>query len=66
MLDSVDVKRAGETFTLTVREGADQLDVACIAIAQYKGTVLDLGPLAPGTYTISAFGEAPPVTVTVR
>ena len=66
VLDSVDVKRAGDTFTLTVREGADQLDVACIAIAQYKGTVLDLGPLALGTYTISAFGEAPPVTVTVR
>ena len=66
VLDSVVVVRTGSTIALTVREGADRLDVACIAIAQYKATVVDLGSLVPGTYTISAFGEAPPATLIVR
>lgn len=66
VLDSVVVDRAGATIALTVREGADQLGVACIELAQYKATLVDLGPLAPGMYTISALGEAKPVTVTVR
>ena len=66
VLDSVVVDRAGATIALTVREGADQLGVACIELAQYKATLVDLGPLAPGMYTISALGEAPPVTLTVR
>ncbi len=66
VLDSVVVDRAGATIALTVREGADQLGVACIELAQYKATLVDLGPLAPGMYTISALGEVTPVTVTVR
>ena len=66
VLDSVVVVRTWSTIALTVREGADRLDVACIAIAQYKATVVDLGSLAPGTYTISAFGEAPAATLIVR
>lgn len=65
VLAGVDVARDGRTFTLTVREGAARLDVACIEIAMYKATVVDLGELDPGEYTIAAFGEVAPVTVTV-
>lgn len=66
VLAGVDVVRDGTTFTLTVREGsAAPPDTACIEIAQYKATVVDLGELEPGTYTITAFGDAPPVTVTI-
>ena len=67
VLAGVDVARDGNTFTLTVREGsAAAPDTACIEIALYKGTIVDLGELEPGTYTITAFGDAPPVTVTHR
>ena len=38
---------------------------ACIEIAQYKATIVDLGELEPGTYTVTAFGEATPLTVTI-
>ena len=66
VLAGVDVVRDGDTFTLTVREGsAAAPDTACIEIAQYKATIVDLGELEPGTYTITAFGDAAPVTVTV-
>ena len=66
VLAGVDVARDGNTFTLTVREGsAAAPDTACIEIAMYKGTIVDLGELEPGTYTITAFGDAPPVTVTI-
>ena len=40
-------------------------DQMCIEIAVYKGAVVDLGELEPGTYTITAFGDAAPVEVTV-
>jgi hypothetical protein len=66
VLAGVDVERDGETFTLTVREGSGAgPDTACIEIAQYKATIVDLGELEPGTYTITAFGDAAPMTVTV-
>jgi hypothetical protein len=66
VLAGVDVARDGHTFTLTVREGsAAAPDTACIEIAQYKATIVDLGELEPGTYTIAAFGDAAPVTITV-
>jgi hypothetical protein len=66
VLAGVDVARDGDTFTLTVREGsAAPPDTACIEIAQYKATIVDLGELEPGTYTITAFGDAAPVTVTI-
>ena len=66
VLAGVDVARDGTTFTLTVREGsAAPPDTACIEIAQYKATIVDLGELEPGSYTITAFGDAPPVTVTI-
>jgi hypothetical protein len=66
VLDSVTVSRNRGTITLGAREGADRLDVACIEIAQYKATLVDLGRLDPGTYTLkAASGDARPVTITI-
>lgn len=65
VLDSVLVERTATNITITIREGADRLDVACIEIAMLKATIVDLGELEPGTYTISAGGEATPIQVTV-
>jgi hypothetical protein len=65
VLDSVAMARDGTNIRLTVREGAKDLDAACIEIAMLKATIVDLGELEPGTYTISAFGEVDPITVTV-
>lgn len=66
VLAGVDVVRDGNTFTLTVREGSGAgPDTMCIEIAQYKATIVDLGELEPGEYTITAFGDAAPVTVTL-
>ncbi len=65
VLDSIDVVRTGSAIVLTIREGADQRGVACIDLAMLKGAIVDLGELAPGTYTISAGGDAPPIQVVV-
>lgn len=66
ILDSVDVKRTGTDIEITVLEGSGPADQMCIEIAELKATIVDLGELEPGTYTISApGGDAPPVTVTV-
>jgi hypothetical protein len=65
VLDSVGVAQNGSDIVLTIREGADQRGVACIELAMLKGTIVDLGELAPGAYTISAGGEAPPIQVVV-
>lgn len=65
-LATVLVERQGSTFTLTPLEGPTALDVACIEIAVYKATLVDLGILPAGEYTLQAGeGSAPPVTVTV-
>ena len=49
VLAGVDVVRDGNTFKLTVNEGsAAAPDTACIDIAMYKGTIVDLGELEPG------------------
>ena len=67
VLDSVDVKREGRTITLTIIEGHDPGDVACIEIAQLKATVVGLGDLEPGTYIIQALpGDAASVTVDIN
>jgi len=55
-LSEVATARTGDTFTLTIREGAVQLGVACPALAMYKVTTVDLGPVAPGTYTVDVLG----------
>ncbi len=65
VLDSIIVERAERRIRLTIVEGADRLDVACIEIAMLKASDVDLGVLDPGVWTITAYGEAPPVTVTV-
>ena len=67
VLDSVLVKRDDRTITVSVREGSSARDVACIEIAMHKVTVIDLGNLEPGTYTVVADkGDAQPVEVTVN
>jgi len=65
VLDSVVLRRDGSNLHLTIREGATDLDAICIELAMLKSTIVDLGELEPGTYAVSAFGEADPVTVTV-
>ncbi len=67
-LDSIVVAVGADagTFAITLREGHGPGDVACIEIAQFKRAIVELGELAPGTYTISdAAGGAAPITVTV-
>ena len=66
VLDSVKVDRSGTDIAITLVEGTSDPTAACIELAQEKATIVDLGELEPGTYTItSPGGEAPPVTVTV-
>ena len=66
-LDSVQVDEdeAARTIKLTVIEGSGRGDMACIDIAQLKATVVDLGVLAAGTWTISAEGDAPAISLEV-
>jgi hypothetical protein len=67
-LDSVLVKRDGGTIWITVREGTppDAGNIACIDIAVFKATIVDLGTLAKGTYTVrTTSGAAPPIRVTI-
>ncbi len=65
VLSSVDVSRDGTTFMLSVREGSAARDVACIDIAVYKATLVSLGTLEPGTYTVRASGDVAPIEVVV-
>jgi hypothetical protein len=39
--------------------------MACIDIAELKATVIDLGVLAAGTWTIAAEGDAPAITLEI-
>jgi hypothetical protein len=66
-LDSVRVEKdeSAKTIKLTVIEGSGRGDVACIDIAQLKATVVDLGVLAAGTWTISAEGDAPAISLDI-
>jgi hypothetical protein len=67
-LDSVQVEKdeTAMTIKLTVIEGSGKGDVACIDIAELKATVVDLGVLGPGGWTISAEGDAPAVLLDIR
>ncbi|HEU0236503.1 MAG TPA: hypothetical protein VFR14_08695 [Candidatus Limnocylindrales bacterium] len=66
VLDSVTIDRDGSTITIGLHEGTSDLDAVCIAIAVEKVTVIDLGELDPGTYTIvAASGDAAAITVEV-
>lgn len=66
-LDSVQVEKdeAARTIELTVIEGSGPGAMACIDLAELKATVVDLGLLAAGTWTISAAGDAPAFTLEV-
>ena len=69
VLDSVKVARDGTAITLTPMEGSDpasQGQVACPAIAMLHGTVVDLGTLAAGTYTLASLGDLAPIEITIR
>jgi hypothetical protein len=66
VLDSVGVVRDGNTVSVTLFEGTSDLDAVCIAIAVEKVTVIDLGELEPGTYTVAADpGDAAAIIVKV-
>jgi hypothetical protein len=67
VLDSVLVDRSGTDITIQLVEGASDANAICIEIAEQKATIVDLGELDPGTYTIRAGGngDAKPVTITV-
>ena len=65
-LSAVKVARDGDRFTLTVMEGSLAVGVACPEIAQAKATLVDLGQLPAGTYTVVADpGDASPLTILV-
>jgi hypothetical protein len=66
VLDSVIVSRDGNDIALTVVEGSADPNAMCIELAQTKSTIVDLGELEPGEYTIAATdSQIPPVTITV-
>ena len=66
VLDSVDVDQGGNEFVLTLVEGTSDPNAMCIEIAELKATIVDLGELEPGEYTIrSSEGDAQPIVVTV-
>lgn len=66
VLDSVKVDRSGVTISITLLEGTGDPNAMCIEIAVLKATIIDLGDLEPGTWTIqSPDGEAPPITITI-
>lgn len=66
VLDEVIVNRDGNDIALTVVEGEGEKGAMCIEIAEQKATIVDLGELEPGDYTISATdSDIPPVTITV-
>lgn len=69
VLDSVAVTRDGSTITMTPFEGADPTaggQLACPAIAMLRGTIVDLGELEPGTWTLAVPGDLAPVTITLE
>jgi hypothetical protein len=66
VLDSVKVERSGFDIAITLIEGTSDLKAICIEIAMQKATIVDLGELEPGTYTItSPGGDAAPLTITI-
>lgn len=67
ILDSVAVTRDGLSFTIAARVGsAPGGQVACIDIARDTATLVDLGVLPAGTYTVRASaGDAPPISIVV-
>jgi hypothetical protein len=66
VLDSVRVERGAGTIALTVIEGSSDPGAVCAEIAMLKATIVDLGELAPGSWTITApSGAAAPIELTI-
>jgi hypothetical protein len=66
VLDSIRVDEGERAFSITVMEGHAPGENVCIDIAKFKFALVDLGELAPGTYTISdGTGGASPIEVIV-
>jgi len=66
VLDSVKVARSGSEISIGLVEGSSDLNAICIEIAQLKATIVDLGDLAPGAWTIRATtGDAQPIQLTI-
>jgi hypothetical protein len=66
VLDSIKVDRSDSVVTIGLVEGSSDPNAICIEIAQLKATIVDLGDLAPGTWTIRASsGDAAPIQVTI-
>ena len=53
-LRPVRIERTGSTIRLHLFEGSSGGDVACIELAMFKTTRVDLGPLDPGGYVVEA------------
>ena len=69
VLDSITVTVADGIITMTPMEGADPStggQVACPAIAMLRGTIVDLGDLEPGTYTLVPHGDLAPIEITIK
>jgi len=62
---SIATDDGAKTIRLTVIEGSGGGQVACIDIAQLTATQVDRGKLASGSWTISAEGDAPAITLNV-
>jgi hypothetical protein len=67
ILDSVVVTRDGTSFTIAARVGsAPGGQVGCIDIARDTATLVDLGVLPAGTYSVKAStGDALPISIVV-
>jgi hypothetical protein len=66
VLDSIVVERGDHAFTITLRQGHGPGDAVCIQLAEIVRSFVDLGELAPGTYTIrDSQDAAPAISVTV-
>jgi hypothetical protein len=66
-LDSVKIQRddTARTIHLVVVEGSAPGDVMCIELAELHAVAVDLGVLSSGSWTISAEGDAPAITLDV-
>ena len=65
VLDSVVYEQDGQTIEVTIFEGHGPGDEVCIEIAIEKVTIVDVGELDPGEYTIKASDGPATVTITV-
>lgn len=66
VLDSIIVTTGDHSFDIVLREGHAPGDGMCIEIAEFKRAHVDLGELAPGTYTITNGSDgAAPIQVVV-